>query len=139
MSIEENKAIAARLLDAHNRGDAAQLREVLAPDFAWYIADMPERLNREHYIQGVEMGRRTFSDLSLVSEDIVAEGEKVVLRILVRGRHTGAFQEIAPTGREVQYSSVAILRIAGGKVVEEWLTNDQLHLLSQLGAFPPQP
>jgi hypothetical protein len=39
----------------------------------------------------------------------------------------------------VRYANVAILRIADGKVVEEWLTNDQLHLLSQPGAFPPQP
>ena len=139
MSTERNKAIASQVTEAHNQGNMAQLREVLSPDFVWHIADLPHSLNREQYIQGVEMGRQAFSNLTLSIEELIAEGEKVVLRVIVRGRHTGPLQGIAPTGKQVEYTSIAIRRIVDGKIAEEWQTNDQLSLLQQLGVFPPHP
>lgn len=135
MSIEENKAIARQIAEPQN---IARLPEILSPDFVWHIAGLPHPLNRESYIQGVEMGQQAFSDLKPTIEDLIAEGDKVVLRLTLRGRHTGEFAGIAPTGKQVEFTTVAILRIINNKIVEEWRTSDQWTLYQQLGASPPR-
>lgn len=137
MSIEENKALAIRLTQASGQEAVAQLRELLSPDFVWHIAGPPPRtLNREQYIQGVEMGAQALSDQSVTIEDAIAEGDKVVLRVTIRGTHTGQFMGVAPTGKQVVFTNVFIRRIVAGKIVEEWQSPDALGLLKQLGAFP---
>lgn len=139
MSIEENKALAIQLTRASGQEAVDQLREVLSPDFMWHIpGPHPRTLNREQYIQGVEMGAQALSDQSITIEDVIAEGEKVVLRVTIRGTQTGKFLGVAPTGKQVEFTNVFIRRIVDGKIVEEWQSPDALSLLQQLGAFPSQ-
>jgi predicted ester cyclase len=138
MSIEENKAIAIQITKAPNPETVAQLREVLSPDFVWHIVGPPSHtLNREAYIQGVEMGMQSLSQQEIAIEDVIAEGEKVVLRVTIRGTHTGTFLGVAPTGKQVTFTNIFIRRIVDGKIVEEWQSPDLLSLLQQLGAYSP--
>jgi|SRR5450432_168001 predicted ester cyclase len=80
MSIEQNKMIAHQLMEAHDEGNVVRLHELFSPTFIWHIADVPQHLTRKDYIQGVEMGRQAFSNLTFSIEDMIAESEKVVLR-----------------------------------------------------------
>jgi predicted ester cyclase len=138
MSIEENKAIAIQITKAHTPGTASKLHEVLSPDFIWHIAGPPPRtLNREEYIQGVEMGMQCLSHQEITIEDVIAEGEKVVLRVKIRGTHTGTFLGVAPTGKQVEFTNIFIRRIVDGKIAEEWQSPDMLSLLQQRGTFSP--
>lgn len=82
------------------------------------------------------MARSAFANLTFTIEDLVAEGAKVVVRVVARGKHVGEYQGIAPTGRQVEFAGIAIRRIVDGKIVEEWQCIDQLSLLQQLGAIP---
>lgn len=83
--------------------------------------------------------RSAFPDFHLVIEDQIAEGDKVGTRVTFHGTHQGEFRGIAPTGKQIEYSGVAIDRIVGGKAVEMWHLANQLALLQQVGATPPQP
>ena len=65
-------------------------------------------------------------------EDLIAEGDKVVGRFTQSGTHQGVFMSAAPTGRQVQFTEIAILRVAGGRVVEV-VQPDMLGLYRQLG------
>ena len=80
--------------------------------------------------------RSAFPDLHVTIEDQIAEGDKVVTRVTFRGTHQGEFSGIAPTGKRVEYSGIAIDRIANGKVVEMWHISNMAGLLLQIGATP---
>ena len=69
-------------------------------------------------------------------EDIAAEGDTVAARVAFRGTHRGEFQGIAPTGKEVAFSSMEFNRVVDGKVEEHWVELDLLGLMQQLGAIP---
>jgi predicted ester cyclase len=69
-------------------------------------------------------------------EDIIAADDKVVVRWSSHGTHRGEMQGIPPTNRPMTMTGMAIYRFAGGKIVEEWMNNDTLGMLRQLGVIP---
>jgi predicted ester cyclase len=69
-------------------------------------------------------------------EDLVAEGDKVVVRGTVHGVHNGPLNDIPPTGKPIAIALFIIYRIANGKIVEHWMLTDMLALLQQIGAMP---
>lgn len=82
--------------------------------------------------------RGTLPDLRLTVEDIIAEGDKVSVRISAEGTHTG--DALAPaTGRKVKVGGIIMARIVDGQIVEAWNQIDQLGMLRQIGALPAEP
>ena len=79
-----------------------------------------------------------FSDLVVSVEDTIAEGDKVVAHWTCRGTHTGELRGIAPTGKQVTWTGIAIYRFSGGKIEEILGWNDALGLMQQLGAVPSE-
>lgn len=81
----------------------------------------------------------TFPDVRYVIEDLVAEGDRVVVRWTASGTQEGAFGPIPPTHRTVSWSGVHIFRIRDGRFVEYWVESDSLGRLRQLGVelVPP--
>ena len=77
-----------------------------------------------------------FPDLHLRIEEQIAEDDKVVTRVTFRGTHQGAFNGIAPTGRQVEWSGIAIDRIANGKIAEMWHVQNTAALIRQISAKP---
>ena len=138
MSIEENKAIARRWMEeVWGKGSLAAVDELCAPDFVWHWAPPGVASDREGYKQNVTMSFAPFADIRSTIEDMVAEGDKVVVRWTWRGTHKGEFMGIAPTGKQVTLTGISIIRIAGGKIVEEWGEMDMLGWMQQLGVVPP--
>jgi steroid delta-isomerase-like uncharacterized protein len=85
------------------------------------------------------MFKTAFPDMSATVEDVVAEGDKVVTRVTLRGTHQGEVEEFGPpTGRQVEAKGITIHRIDGGKIVEEWNSWDNMSLMQQLGLVPEQ-
>ena len=69
-----------------------------------------------------------FPDLNIVSDDNIAEGDKVMACWSARG--------IAPTGKEVKLTGIAIFRFTGGKIEEIWGCNNALGIMQQIGVIP---
>ncbi len=82
-----------------------------------------------------EMLYGAFTDHHLSVEDVVAEEDKVALRVTFRGTHVGEFMGIPATGREVEITAMDIFRIEGGKIAELWSETDVLGLMWQLGVI----
>jgi predicted ester cyclase len=82
------------------------------------------------------MFRGAFPDMRLTEEDMIAEGDKVVDRVTVRGTHEGALMGIPPSGNQVEFVETHISRIADGKIVERWGQWDALGMMQQIGAVP---
>ena len=121
MSEAENKTIAQRFNeDVWGRGDEAALEKLLAPDFVDHGALPGQPPDRDGHKQILGVFRSAFPDLQVTTEEIIAEGDKVVSRWTARGTHQGELMSIAPTGKEVTITGIDVLRIAEGKVVERW-------------------
>ncbi len=137
MSTEDNKALVHRLIEeAWNEGSLAIIDELLSPDYVLHI-DAPGVPDREGYKQAVIMHRTAFSDFHFTIEDMIAAGDKVVLRATLRGTHTGDFMGIGPTGKPVTLTAISIRRLEAGRIAEEWVETDMLGLMQQMGVVPP--
>jgi steroid delta-isomerase-like uncharacterized protein len=79
--------------------------------------------------------REAFPEMEVVVEDTVSEGDKVAARCVVRGRHGGDTLGFAATDRSVDFTGIAIVRIADGKIVEAWNNFDFMSMFQQLGAL----
>jgi steroid delta-isomerase-like uncharacterized protein len=137
VSIEENKAIYRRWFeDVVTAGDMTLADELLAPDYRLHFPGVPAPLDREGHKQLVGMFRSAFPDWVETVEDVIAEGDKVVIRVLGSGTHQGEFQGIPATGKRVSASGVGIGRLANGRIAETWAAYDALGLMQQLGDIP---
>ncbi len=79
--------------------------------------------------------RGAIPNIQINVEDLIAEGDKVVGRVVVSGVHTGAHLGIPPSGKTVHLKGIVVLRIANGQIAEAWNSWDQLGLLRQTGAL----
>ncbi|MGZ9257838.1 MAG: ester cyclase [Candidatus Binatia bacterium] len=87
--------------------------------------------------QLVSAWRTGFTDGRMIVDDMLAEGDKVVIRMTWQGTHNGVFYGVAPTGRQVSVTSMGIDRVANGKIVEGWGEVDMLGLFQQIGVISP--
>ena len=78
---------------------------------------------------------RAFPDMQLPLQDFVAEGEKVLERLRAQGTHTGAFGDMAATGRKIDIDVLDLFQIRDGMLIEHWGLLDNLGMLKQLGAL----
>jgi steroid delta-isomerase-like uncharacterized protein len=139
MPIEENKAIARRWgEEIWGKGSLAAVDELFAPNFAFNYPAPGVTPDLKGYKQTVTNLSTPFANIQCTAEDVVAEGDKVAVRWIWRGTHKGEFMGIPATGKQVTITGISILRIAGGKIVEEWGEMNSLGMMQQLGAFPPQ-
>jgi predicted ester cyclase len=128
MSAEENKALVLRyFLESHNPPyDLEVMDATCIPEYA------------EAHKRWQRMERAALPDKVFTLEDVIAEGDKVVLRWTIRGTHLGDFGTPVgvahATGKAITLTSTVIYRVADGRIVQEWSTHDWLRLLQQFGA-----
>ena len=132
----QNKAIARRFFEAFEANDQAAFNEVLAPDLVAHT-HAPGPVNRETMLQGVSMFNAAFSELHFTIEDLITEGDKVVARTTLRAVHSGNFQGLPPTGKQIAMDAIIVQRIKEGKIAEHWPLFDLMGMMQQLGLVPP--
>ena len=138
MSIEQNKAVFRQIVEEiFNQGNISLFDELVAPDF----------IEHEELPPGIPVGREgakvlftqlrsAFPDFNAEIEDLIAEGDRVVVRMKWTGTHEGEFMGIPPTGRSISIEVIDIVRFEGGKFVEHWGIMDNMGMMQQLGVVP---
>jgi steroid delta-isomerase-like uncharacterized protein len=135
---EDNKALNRRFVEeVINQGNTDAIDELIDPGVVDHAAPPGFPTGREGAKQFAAMMRSAFPDLHLTIEDMISEGDKVVMRSTWSGTHEGEFMGIPATGRRVTVSAIDISRVADGKMVEHWEQSDALGLMQQLGVVPP--
>jgi steroid delta-isomerase-like uncharacterized protein len=130
MSPDQLKALVRRFFEeVWNQQKMDVIDEVFAPT----LVLNGQAVKREAIRQVVASRRAAFPDIRVTVEDQVAEGEKVSTRRTWHATHRGAYRGIAPTGKQVTWAQISIVRFAEGKIVEDWPVTDELSLLQQLG------
>lgn len=138
MSIETNKAVVRRFIDevfVAGRSDA--IDELVAPDFVPHSwpgtgpgpADLKRAMTR------VFAG---LSDVSMAIEDMIAEGDRVAVRLTAHAVHTGEFMGMPASGKAYTIPEIHIFRVSDSRIAEHWGQADLLGMLRQLGAMPGQ-
>ena len=136
MSTEENKALVRRFEEeVWNRRKPALVDEFFAPSHVFRAAGNPP-LDFEDHRQMIAHFQEAFPDGRNTSDELLADGDKVVQRWTYRGTHRGVFQGIPPTGKQVALTGISIWRVEDGKIVESWHELDSLGLMQQLGVIP---
>jgi predicted ester cyclase len=123
MSIEENKALIHKIYDLMSRKELTAAWELLDPSYTVHAGNHDLSLDQDKDVQIVVFS--AFPDFTATIENMVAEDDKVAVRVTWRGNHKGEFMGIAPTGKKVETTGLAIYRIVNGKLTDDWVASRQ--------------
>ena len=135
MSNEEIRVLARQVIDAVNSGEIESLKEWFAHDFVWHFSSTTT-MNKEQFLAFIQTIKKSFPDFVFTIEDIMAENDKVIMRLIVTGTHKGVLQGIAPTNKRFRIIGFGQYNLTHGKISEGWELLDELGELQQLGIIP---
>jgi steroid delta-isomerase-like uncharacterized protein len=120
-----------------NHGREATIDELFAQDgIAYGLGEEGAEVRGPNEFKIFWQNLRTaLPDIHIRIEDTIADGDKVAVRVLLAGTHTGAGLGVRPSGNCVAIGGIVIVRVSGGQIVEGWNSWDQLGLLQQIGAI----
>ena len=136
---EQNKAVVRRWFEeVWNQGREAAIDEMFsAGAVAHGLGDSELDVRGPAEFKAFAANiRGSIPDTHIGVEDIISEGDRVAVRVILKGTHTGQGLGVPPTGRKVSIQGIIIVRIVDGQIVEGWNSYDQLGLLRQIGALP---
>ncbi len=136
---EANIAIVRRWFEeVWNHGREASIDELFSADRAAYgLGDTEQDVRGpSEFKPFVANLRGVLPHTHIHLDDIFAEGDRVAVRVTLKGTHTGHGLGVSPSGRKVSIQGIIIVRLADGRIKEKWNSYDQLGLLRQIGALP---
>jgi steroid delta-isomerase-like uncharacterized protein len=133
-TIEQNKEIVRGYVQAILvERDFSKFQHFTAPGFYIDRSAVPEAIKGESGLHTqMDMLYAAFPDLKLRTVDIVAEGDKVVVRFEGPGTQTGPFAGIPASGRKVVWKGLVMYHVVGDKITEAWANWDDTGLINQL-------
>ena len=139
MSTEQSKTVVRKGMEAlfNHDGDLDSLEETYSAEYVGHAPPFPD-------IEGLQAAkgfalayRQAFPDLKTTTEDMIAEGEKVMVRWTTSGTHQGQTEAFGPpTGNRMEIMGITVQRFEDGKIAEGWTVADTLGQMQQLGMAP---
>ncbi len=128
--LDKNADLIRRWIEFSNAGFAGGLNDFISPDYVGHLGTTTmdrnelERLERQF--------SAAFPDAHHAINDLIAEGDRVVLRTTAHAKHCCDFEGIARTDRLVEFTGLVVYRIQNDKIVESWGEIDFLRLIREL-------
>jgi steroid delta-isomerase-like uncharacterized protein len=132
---EHAKTIARNFLEAQDRLRGGPDAALCADDYMFYAGSFPPMNLAGHQALASEF-YGAFSDLHQTIEEVIAEGDRAVVRFRIKGTHDGDLMGTPPSGKPIDIGGFALMRIRDGKIVELREEFDQFGLLQQIGTLP---
>ena len=124
--------------ECFDRKDLAVVEQIVAPDFVGYAPGGQVAFRGSAQVKGfLQWHGSAFHDVQSTIEDVIATGDKVVVRTTSRSRYHGGWRDIPGAGQPVVETGISIYRIAEGTIREVWFEASDLQALEQLGSLPP--
>lgn len=138
MSTEANKQVVRRFFDEVVNGRKLELvEELISNDFYGEFPISPEPVRGQDGYRGMLTALQSaFPDLVAQTDTLVAEGDAVVVRLNLTGTQNGQLMHLAPSGRSASWPVIHMMRVNGGRIVEDRVMFDVMTVLGQLGAVP---
>lgn len=134
-SEEKNKLLVEVAIGAVNAGDWEALRELYSPNFVMHVPGHRESIYWKEFELGCRMAKQFFNEMSYNIEDIIAEGDKVVVRMSSSIAVTTHFGKPYETKKKIEGTEIDIFRIKEGRIVEEWCEYDYTSIEAKLKAI----
>jgi steroid delta-isomerase-like uncharacterized protein len=136
MSTKRNKQVARRLYeDVLNRGEVGVIDEIAAAGYTEHDPLPGQGTGRKGLKDRITM-LRVGLEPRFTLEDVIAEGDRVVVRWTNSGTHVAEFLGIPATGKSFEIAGIDVYRVEDGKLAEHWHVVDQFSMLQQLGLLP---
>lgn len=132
METERNKDVVRQAYDALNQGEMERFGEFLAEDFR-EVAQIGRARNKEEYLANFADLRTMMPDVRFDIQEVIAEGDRVVVVENYSGTMTGEFKGLESNGRRMSVTAVDIYRIMDGKLAEVLSVLDTASVMEQLG------
>lgn len=133
----ENKALIRRWFhEVWNQGNSAAIHEMFTPDGRCYGFPDPEgSVGLDGFVETHKNFTSAFSNIHIAMDDLIAEGDRVAVRLTCTMQHTGDGMGIPPTGQPVTLKGVSIVRIENGKIAEGWNYFDVPGMVAKLQSY----
>jgi predicted ester cyclase len=128
-----NKEIARELFASIDKNDFDKLTELLSDDFSLSAPGLQQPWKKDELFQAIKTFYASFPDWTHMINELIAEGDKVVIKLACKGTQKAQYENISPTGKIVTQDAMNIIKIVNGKVKESWILEDNLGLMVQLG------
>ena len=134
---EQNKATIRRFFDAWNSRQPDVFDGLIALNVVRHCEATPGAIQSLDQVKEfLRQDFETFPDSVQTIKLLIAEGNLVALWATYEGTQQGPMGPFLPSGRRVQFDFGAVFRIEGGKIIEWWVTWDNMTILRSLGHLP---
>ena len=134
MSIEENKALVQRFItEIFEGGHLEAVDKLCADDFIGHTWGNADKAGLKAAMDRVSKG---LADAKFQIDDVIAEGDRVAVRVTASARHVGEFMGLPASGRSYTIGEIHIFRVRDGKVAEHWHQFDVPAMMKQLAPTP---
>ena len=136
MSLAENKAVVRHMFDAVNASDLDRAHTLVADDVTVHTSIPGIEPGREGFRQFIGVYLSAFPEQGVEVHEMVAEGDRVLVRHTHHVTHGGEFAGMPPSGKQAIVDGLELFRVNNGQIAEMWHHDDLLGLMQQLGAVP---
>jgi steroid delta-isomerase-like uncharacterized protein len=131
--LEHNKEIVREVISALDKNDFDKLSELFSHDFGLKVPGLEIPLKKEDVFQVIKKNYASFPDWTHNMEDMIAEGDKVAVKLMQIGTHKEQYEGISATGKKITNPAILIITIVDGQVKYLWGIEDSLGMMQQLG------
>jgi steroid delta-isomerase-like uncharacterized protein len=136
--LEANKKLAREYIEeVFNQHKPDRAAGFTTPDVVWHGGSLGDVAGVEGVVGLLESFIGALPDLHAAEQDVVAENDLVVVRLVVSATVKGSLLGVPADGKPVRWSAVDIYRVTDGKISEEWAADDIASIMVQVGAFKP--
>ena len=130
MSTEQNKALVRRFItEVFEQGRMEAVDELCADDFIGHTWGNADKAGLKAAMERVAKG---LADAHFKVEDMIAEDDRVVVRVTASARHVGDVMGLPATGRSYEISEIHIFKLRDGKIAEHWHEYNPGAIMKQL-------
>ncbi len=134
---ERNKRVMEQFIRFINTGDNSLGEAIISPDVVFYAPTSPEPMHGfKGYTDVLDMMRGAMPDVKWTAEEVIAEGDKVMVRFTMSGTQTQPFMGMPATGKPVSVTAMNIYELKDGRIIREHGLPDLFSMLLQLGVLP---
>ncbi len=136
---QQNKAIVEKAFEVVANGNYEGMDNYIAQDYIRHCQATPDLIieSLDTFKEFIRMDRSAIPDQKLNLKMLVAENDLVAFWATYSGTQTGQMGPFPPSGKSAELDFAGVHRLENGKIVETWITWDNITILGQLGHFPP--
>ena len=133
----QNKAVVQRFYDLLNQRDWEHMTEVMDANVIDYNPSPGQGAGLAGVIEALKGFVNSFPDMQVTTKDLIAEGDKVVVRGEMHGTHQGNFLGAPPTGKSVTMSAIDCYQLRDNRIITASHLEDTVGVMAQLGMLSP--